>query len=104
VFPTLRDSEQDNGFQVADIQMFGTITTPAPTPGDYNGDSVVDAADYTVWRDGNSPDDTVGGYNLWVANYGKDYSFSLSQSIPEPTSSVLVLGLLSLLGFGKQRR
>lgn len=105
VFPTLRDPEQDNGFQVADIQMFGSIVTPAPTPGDYNGDSVVDAADYTVWRDGNSPDDTVAGYNLWVANYGKSYALpSSGVSVPEPTSSVLVLGMLSLLGFGKQRR
>lgn len=38
--------------------------------GDYNGDGVVNAADYTVWRDGGSPDSTQAGYNLWKANFG----------------------------------
>jgi len=105
VFPTLRDPEQDNGFQVADIQMFGTIDTPAPALGDYNGDLIVNAADYTVWRDGNSPDDTVAGYNLWKANYGKSYALpSSAVSVPEPTSVAMLLGLVSLFGVAQRRR
>jgi hypothetical protein len=43
----------------------------APVAGDYNGNGTVDAPDYTVWRDGGSPDDTIAGYNLWKANFGK---------------------------------
>ena len=54
----------------------------APTlPGDYNGDHVVDAADYTVWRDNLGtmnvlPNDSIGGeigsgqYDQWKTNFG----------------------------------
>ena len=63
-------------------------------PGDYNGDGNVDAADYTVWRDGDSPDSTAAGYNLWVANY--DAASSVTQAVPEP-SSIVLLGIASLV-------
>jgi endonuclease/exonuclease/phosphatase family metal-dependent hydrolase len=69
-------------------------------PGDYNGDNVVDAADYTVWRDGGAPDDGIGGYNLWVSNYGSSNS---AVSVPEPTALLLcVLGMC--LGGSRQSR
>jgi pimeloyl-ACP methyl ester carboxylesterase len=56
-------------------------------PGDYDGDGVVTAADYTVWRDhlGSTPapfrdadgDGTgtvaAADYNLWKANFGATY-------------------------------
>lgn len=61
--------------------------------GDYNGDGVVDAADYTVWRDGNSPDDSQAGYDLWVANYGTTLptTFSTTAHVPEPVAVVTLL-------------
>lgn len=69
-------------------------------PGDYNGDGMVDAADYTVWRDGGAPDSGIGGYNLWVSNYGSSNS---AVSVPEPTSLLLcVLGVC--LGAGRKSR
>ncbi len=63
--------------------------------GDYNGDNVVDAADYTVWRDGGSPDSTQAGYDLWADNYGATAT-SLAQSVPEPSS--LVVLTVAMLG------
>jgi hypothetical protein len=65
-------------------------------PGDFNGDDVVDAADYTVWREGvetglYTPDD----YDLWVANYGASQDDAQSAAVPEPAA--LVLGALALL-------
>lgn len=73
--------------------------------GDYNNDGLVDAADYTVWRDnlgsaaGTLPNDTDGGtvgvaqYNTWKANYGQTLPGMLAQSsIPEPTTLWLLLG------------
>jgi hypothetical protein len=87
---------------------------PPVLVGDYNGDLVVDAADYTVWRDtlgtsvttgtgadanGNGVIDGPGvgsDYEFWANNYGAT-SASSSVTIPEPASLVLVaLGLVAV--------
>src|SRR5690606_13194570 len=85
-------------------------------PGDYNGDGVVDAADYTVWRDNlgttglaayasadgdGDGEITLLDYQLWSDNYGASIALAASRSTPEPTGSVL---LLPLLGAGLLRR
>jgi hypothetical protein len=81
---------RDLGYTVAS----GFTTTP---PGDYNDDGVVDAADYTVWRDGGSPDDSVEGYNVWAANYGASATTSTA-AVPEPRAILLAtLGCVWLL-------
>lgn len=65
-------------------------------PGDYNNDGVVNAADYTVWRDGAAPNSGPAGYDLWADNYGQT-AFSASSTgsagtaIPEPSSALLLL-------------
>ena len=82
------------------------VLTAAPPvlPGDYNADGVVDAADYTVWRDllGQAaalPNETVTlgmvtieDYDEWTANFGSTLgSDSLSNaSVPEPHTWVLL--------------
>jgi autotransporter-associated beta strand protein len=82
-----------------------TYVGVAPVPGDFNGDRVVNAADYTVWRDNlGSPEGVLlsgsgtGGvvdqadYNLWVANYGiASPSASQTSAVPEPTAVILVI-------------
>jgi hypothetical protein len=42
----------------------------AATPGDFNLDGAVDAADYSVWRDGLGSAYTAADYNSWVTNFG----------------------------------
>jgi hypothetical protein len=69
--------------------------------GDYNGDDVVDAADYTVWRDGGSPDDTQAGYDAWAGNYGATAAPATSVSIPEPTAALLAM--IALAGLASRR-
>lgn len=71
-----------------------------PLPGDYTGDGVVDAADYTAWRDtlGSTTDLAADGdgdgmidtddYDVWVANYG---ATSSALAVPEPGALVAVL-------------
>ena len=81
--------------------------------GDFNGDGVVDSADYTVWRDaegydktGNAADANGDGrvdtadYDLWAANFG---ATAASLSVPEPTAAVLALSLLATAGARRRR-
>lgn len=81
--------------------------TGAAVPGDYNGNGIVDAADYAVWRDNlgssNPAADGNGSgtvdsadYTYWKQRFGNNGSGSGSGSgadasaVPEPTSLVLV--------------
>lgn len=77
--------------------------------GDFNGDNVVDAADYPMWR---KTDGTPAGYNAWRANFGatgasagpstlvrgfvRYVSSGAGGAVPEPSTVLLVgLGLAS---------
>lgn len=64
--------------------------------GDYNGDNVVNAADYAVWRKTNVYG--AQGYTLWRNNYGNVYGGSglSAASVPEPAT--VVLASLSIVG------
>jgi hypothetical protein len=84
------------------------VTTLA---GDYNGNGVVDAADYVVWRyamqNGTTlPHDTTPGsvttadYNVWRANFGNTGgagSLTGAAGVPEPTNVVLSLVAAAIL-------
>jgi hypothetical protein len=77
--------------------------------GDYNFDGVVDAADYTLWRDtlGTTVDVLGGGadgngngvvdaddYAVWRANWGAtSAALRATAAVPEPASLWLLLGL-----------
>lgn len=89
----------------------------APIPGvagDYNADGVVDAADYTLWRDnldappGTLPNDADGGpiglpqYNTWKTNFGLVAGGGALSSIAIPEPAALSLALE--LGFIFYRR
>ena len=89
-------------------------------PGDYNEDGVVDAADYTVWRDhlgaaaGTLPNDGDGGvigpnqYETWKASFGLTSGNVASggQSVPEPSTVVwmVLLPAVVVLRRGRRRR
>jgi hypothetical protein len=80
--------------------------------GDFNGDGMVDAADYTVWRDNfggdesafatgtGSGDSTIddSDYQLWRSNFGSGGqaagTLAAAGSVPEPSACVL-LGMLA---------
>jgi Dockerin type I domain len=85
--------------------------------GDYNRDSRVDAADYTVWRDtlgqhptsGDSADGNVDGtidqsdYNTWKANFGIVGAVGIPEpptpgsAAPEPSTLTLLLLCASII-------
>ncbi len=104
-FPT--SVNPDVGFRIASVSLAG----------DYNGNGVVDAGDYLVWRKGvgnvvppwSGGDDNGNGfvenaeYQPWRQNYGRTAGggsgTSISAAVPEPTSTAFLLaaGLIMML-------
>jgi hypothetical protein len=74
------------------------------TPGDYNRDATVDAADYVVWRKGLGTTYTPADYDVWRANFGQTIGSGaalpsadpLPIGVPEPSSHTLLAVLLVL--------
>lgn len=78
-------------------------------PGDFNGDGVVDARDYTVWRDNlgegdeaslNGAGDSmngvdVGDYLVWKNSITGSSASLASAPIPEPSAFSLIIGVLA---------
>lgn len=95
------DAATANSGLAIEIVRFSIVKIPT-LEGDYNSDGVVDAADYTVWRDGNSPDDTQAGYDVWAANYGASNQ-PAAASVPEPTSVLILLSMIAGVTACRQR-
>jgi hypothetical protein len=63
--------------------------------GDYNGNGVVDAADYVMWRDNPNAFGGAAGYTTWKANFGNTLGSGSGASsenfgvIPEPAAGLL---------------
>jgi hypothetical protein len=74
-------------------------------PGDFNGDDVVDAADYVVWRKTNN---TQTNYNTWRTNYGNsNEGAGAAARVPEPASWMLITIAAPCIGYaitGRARR
>jgi hypothetical protein len=88
----------------------GSVTIPAAAvqyhSGDFNGNGVVDVADYVLWRKESS---RQADYNKWQAYFGVvagsgagDSSLS-EYGVPEPSSSFL-LGICGALGYNRRLR
>ncbi len=84
------------------------VTLSVFTSGDFNKDSIVNTADYVVWRKngGNQAD-----YDMWRANFGATFSSgsgvlvtsSYSATVPEP-ASIFLLALAAAVGIMWRRR
>jgi hypothetical protein len=86
--------------------------------GDYNGDDVVNAADYTVWRNHFGTNDklpndmspgmvTVDDYNVWTQNFGAVLPAGAGGAavVPEPASwLILMASALAPLAVGRARK
>jgi hypothetical protein len=61
-------------------------------PGDFNNDGAVDAGDYVVWRkDGGGPQNYLAWRSHFGMTYGGGSAASVSASIPEPASVILIV-------------
>jgi hypothetical protein len=101
-FTTVNSPGQDNYTLTSLIE----ATTPPGLTGDFNGNGVVDAADYVLWRNG-GPLQNEGGvtpgtsspedYTTWRANFGKAAAgggAALAAAVPEPATCAMLLALV----------
>jgi glucose/arabinose dehydrogenase len=95
------------------------VTNSMPLLGDFNKDRVVDAADYTVWRDslnatgyhlaadgnGDAKVDAAD-YDVWRSNFGKVWGAAGAGalSVPEPASAALFASAGLFLSASRFRR
>lgn len=96
------------------------ITPSALENADFNGDGIVDAADYTVWRNnlGANGVDAAGDANndgavdsldylVWKSQFGTNPGGSLlvgsPQGVPEPSTWLLAIGSLLLAVVGRRQ-
>ena len=96
------------------------LAPPVTPTGDYNGNNIVDAADYAVWRktfgqnvaegtgaDGNrSSMIDQGDYDFWRMQFGRVVSGSASGSgaaVPEPSTIAILLGALATMSARRKR-
>jgi hypothetical protein len=88
-----------------------TFQTAETFAGDFNADGVVNAADYTVFRDAMATGDltadgdgdgklTTGDWNYWATRYASK-SAALSSSVPEP--SALAMAALAIAAIARRR-
>jgi hypothetical protein len=104
---------------LAEVEVMGLAPAVVGLPGDFNGDDVVDAADYVVWRNALNSNDpgALGGngneigtsqgvvdkddYLLWKSQYGAVAPAALGvtvAAVPEPATGVALV--LVVIGLG----
>jgi hypothetical protein len=82
----------------------GEVTLlPGPIPGDFNQDNTVDAADFTIWRDGLNFSHYPGEYLDWKVNFGTSFpgagsASGLAANVPEPASVLLLIFAIAAVG------
>lgn len=104
-------SDSDNALTVyIDNIRLGRVV--AGVPGDYNGNGVVDAADYVLWRNGGPLMNEVADpgtvspadYTEWKARFGNTSGSGVSVNVvPEPVTGMLLL-VASAMGLAVLRR
>lgn len=60
------------------------VSAPA-LAGDFNADGRVDAADYTVWRDGLGGQYSAADYQVWAEHFGSTLGAVSGVAVPEPS-------------------
>lgn len=102
----------DQTIAAIDNWSLSTSSTPV-VDADYNENGIVDAADYTLWRDnegqtvipGTGADGISDGtidqldYNHWVLQYGTSVPATLFSTKPVPEPGSCILGLLGFAFF-----
>jgi hypothetical protein len=118
---TLTDNSSVDWYTSSTLASFSGLDIgfgPAGVAGDYNGDGIVNAADYTVWRSHlgqtfslpnrssmNSGPISQADFDFWKSRFGAasgSGSFSGGGAVPEPTSVALMLMGLAAMIVGRR--
>jgi hypothetical protein len=68
--------------------------TASLLPGDFNLNGTVDAADYSVWRNGLGTIYTPAQYTEWKTNFGRRLGSASIATVPEPAAAVLCFAVM----------
>ena len=97
---------------ITDVAAVASLVTATGIAGDFNGNGVVDAADYTTWMDNlgnpsesviNNAGDGLNGVDaadhpIWATNFQAGVGTATTGAVPEPSSALLViLGVAMLI-------
>lgn len=76
------------------------VGPPDRVAGDFNSDGLVDAADYTVWRDALGSTADSGAYRSWQIDYARGPAEAAPTAVPEPTTAaaVALVGVAAFTG------
>jgi hypothetical protein len=88
------------------------INPNAALAGDFNGNGIVDAADYAVWRKGVGATYTTDDYNLWRSQFGRTpgsaggsgAGLGGAASVPEPAAASLAFFFATVAGLCRRAR
>jgi hypothetical protein len=115
----LREEFRNLNFPIDDAtfnELLGML--PSATPGDYNRDSTVDAADYVLWRNmmgqsgaGRAADGDNSGavdgadYAVWRAHFGQTAGGAIAgtAAVPEPSAATSLLIACAIMLCGRIR-
>lgn len=104
------------GMLKLEMEYMQIITTAPGVPGDYNGNGVVDMADYVLWRNGGPLQNEINtpgvvdasDYTAWRANFGNHAgsgsALGSSAAVPEPATWMLIAAALAFMGCGRRAK
>jgi hypothetical protein len=103
----LRSFGQSGSDPLAEYKYLGFRMASIPVPsGDYNGNGVVDAADYVLWRKNPANYGNSAGYSTWRSNFGQSVGSgaTIQETVPEPSTAALICLAAVAFGFPARRR